>query len=106
MTSFQAVLRGRPGDAASWEGLGSAYEALGRLTAGLKVGCLLQHSMGLLVRTASFSNKPSTRLHSGPLMNRCSVCCALFKNFVARTIRGMCLTTQMDWVAIRAASCG
>jgi len=36
-TALQTVLRDRPTDAAAWEGLGSAYEALGRLTAALKV---------------------------------------------------------------------
>lgn len=50
--SFQAVLRGRPGDAGCWEGLGAAYEALGRLTAGLKVSRLQW-----LFRTFSLSLK-------------------------------------------------
>ena len=36
-TALQTVLREQPADAASWEGLGAAYEALGRLTAALKV---------------------------------------------------------------------
>jgi len=36
-TALQTVLRDQPADAAAWEGLGAAYEALGRLTAALKV---------------------------------------------------------------------
>lgn len=51
VVSFQAVLRGRPGDAASWEGLGAAYEGLGRLTAGLKVECPQMYSLGSLACT-------------------------------------------------------
>ncbi len=37
ITAFQMALRAGPGHARTWEGLGAAYQALGRLTAALKV---------------------------------------------------------------------
>lgn len=40
ITAFQTALRGRPRHARTWEGLGAAYQALGRLTAALKVRAL------------------------------------------------------------------
>lgn len=38
--AFQNVLRADAADAAAWEGLAAAYQALGRFTAALKVGLL------------------------------------------------------------------
>ena len=46
-TALQTVLRDRPADVAAWEGLGAAYEALGRLTAALKVRMLGAPSNGV-----------------------------------------------------------
>ena len=37
ITAFQTALRGGPRHVRTWEGLGAAYQALGRLTAALKV---------------------------------------------------------------------
>ena len=36
VTSFQRAVRAEPGSACLWEGLGAAYQALGRQTAALK----------------------------------------------------------------------
>jgi Flp pilus assembly protein TadD len=42
VTAFQVALRGDASNARTWEGLGAAYQTLGRLTAALKVCAWLE----------------------------------------------------------------
>lgn len=91
ITAFQTALRGGPRHARTWEGLGAAYQALGRLTAALKV-CARQACQSRQHLAASRCARPAyvvprRRGHMRVREHRVSVC----SSFV---LTGGCLRHQ------------
>lgn len=73
--SFQNVLRGDAADAAAWEGLASAYQALGRFTAALKVETVAFAGLWTCSRSAGCRRVRLIRMPP-PVIGHCATVCA------------------------------